>query len=164
MDLMEGIFLILSIISAASAILAMESKSLVYATLGLAVLSICISGLYLILGAAYITAFQIAVYVGAVVGLILFTVMLFPPLEIKKYKVEELLGGIAAGLFIIVIGLGISLSSLYLLKVPYTPSIEKWLSSVSRDIVEHYPTALLLLSLVLASSLVGGITIAKSER
>src|SRR5207244_10900489 len=73
-----------------AAILAIEARDLVYGAAALGIAFLGVAGLFFLLVAAYVGWFQIAVYIGAVVVLILFTVMLVgpkkgePPLGLKR--------------------------------------------------------------------------------
>src|SRR5947208_7718992 len=72
-------FLALATVTVASAILALEARDLVYGAAALGITFLSMAGLFFLLDASYVGAFQIAVYIGAVVVLILFTVMLVGP-------------------------------------------------------------------------------------
>src|SRR5438132_572229 len=72
-------FLALATVTVASAILALEARDLVYGAAALGITILGMAGLFFLLDASYVGAFQIAVYIGAVVVLILFTVMLVGP-------------------------------------------------------------------------------------
>lgn len=63
------------------AMFAIRIESLMHATLLLTVSLLAVAGLFLTLGAEFIAAIQVLVYVGAVITLILFTVMLTAPDE-----------------------------------------------------------------------------------
>src|SRR5437660_11664761 len=99
-------FLALATVTVASAVLALEARDLVYGAAALGITFLGMAGLFFLLDASYVGAFQIAVYIGAVVVLILFTVMLVgpqlgePPMELKRLSlltalVLSLLLGIA---------------------------------------------------------------------
>src|SRR5260370_30765149 len=83
-------FLALEIVTIASAILALEARELVYGAAAVGITFLGMAGLFFLLDASYVATFQIAVYIGAVVVLILFTVMLVgpqmgePPMELKR--------------------------------------------------------------------------------
>src|SRR5690242_11681409 len=83
-------FIVLATVTVAASILALEAKDLVYGAAALGIAFLGMAGLFFLLDASYVGAFQIAVYIGAVVVLILFTVMLVgpqlgePPLELKR--------------------------------------------------------------------------------
>jgi len=59
-----------------SAIFALEADEIVYGAIGLAGSLFGVAAMFFLLNAPYVAVFQIAVYVGAVAVLILFTVML----------------------------------------------------------------------------------------
>jgi NADH-quinone oxidoreductase subunit J len=59
-----------------TAILAIESRSLVYCVISLAIMSVLLGVLFIFLDAPYVGVFQIAVYAGAVTILMLATISL----------------------------------------------------------------------------------------
>src|SRR5437879_3976995 len=67
-------FLALATVTIAGAVLALEARDLVYGAAALGITFLGMAGLFFLLDASYVGAFQIAVYIGAVVVLILFTV------------------------------------------------------------------------------------------
>ncbi len=74
--MVDSVFVGLSVITIGSAILSLESRELLYGGIALAVSMLGIAGYFIILDAPFVAMFQIAVYVGAVAVLIIFTVML----------------------------------------------------------------------------------------
>ncbi len=73
---MDIVFLIISIITILSSIMVVHSKKLVHSAVYLAGTFIGTAGLFILLKAEFIAWIQVLVYVGAVVTLILFTIML----------------------------------------------------------------------------------------
>ncbi len=73
---MDIVFLIISIITILSSIMVVRSKKLVHSAVYLAGTFIGTAGLFILLKAEFIAWIQVLVYVGAVVTLILFTIML----------------------------------------------------------------------------------------
>ncbi len=69
-------FLILSVFTILSAIMVIHSRNLIHSAVYLAGALIGTSGLFLLLKAEFVAWIQILVYVGAVITLILFTIML----------------------------------------------------------------------------------------
>lgn len=76
MSVHDGLFGCLGLISAASAVCAVTTRQLVHAALWLTLCLASLSGCYLVLGAELVALVQLLVYVGAVVVLVLFAVML----------------------------------------------------------------------------------------
>jgi NADH-quinone oxidoreductase subunit J len=73
---MEIVFIVISILTVLSSIMVIRSKKLVHSALYLAGTFIGTAGLFILLEAEFLAWVQILVYVGAVVTLILFTIML----------------------------------------------------------------------------------------
>ena len=76
MTTLDILFAAVALITAASAILAVTTQQLVHAALWLVVTLGTLAGCYLILGAELVALVQLLVYVGAVVVLVLFALML----------------------------------------------------------------------------------------
>ncbi len=73
---MDAVFLIISIITIISSIMVVFSKKLVHSAVYLGAVFMGTAGLFLLLKAEFVAWAQVLVYVGAVVTLILFTIML----------------------------------------------------------------------------------------
>lgn len=81
--IVEVTFIVLALTTVVSAIMVLRVKELVHATVWLATMLIAIAGIFLTLGGEFLATIQLLVYVGAVITLILFTVMLTIPTEAK---------------------------------------------------------------------------------
>src|SRR6187455_2868704 len=90
--MVDAYFVGIAILTIGASVLALESKELIYGAIALAISMLGIAGFFLLLDAPFVAMFQIAVYVGAVAVLIIFTVMLvrtqalFTTKEDKKRK------------------------------------------------------------------------------
>ena len=73
---MDIVFIVISILTILSSIMVIRSSKLVHSALYLAGTFIGTAGLFILLKAEFLAWVQILVYVGAVVTLILFTIML----------------------------------------------------------------------------------------
>ena len=73
---MDIVFIVVSILTILSTIMVVRSRKLVHSALYLAGTFIGTAGLFILLKAEFLAWVQILVYVGAVVTLILFTIML----------------------------------------------------------------------------------------
>ena len=76
MTSLDILFVAVGLITAASAVLAVTTHQLVHAALWLVVTLGTLAGCYLILGAELVALVQLLIYVGAVVVLVLFALML----------------------------------------------------------------------------------------
>jgi NADH:ubiquinone oxidoreductase subunit 6 (subunit J) len=72
----DVVFALVGLIAAASAVLAVTTRNLVHAALWLVVCLGTVAGCYVVLGAELVALVQVLVYVGAVVVLVLFALML----------------------------------------------------------------------------------------
>lgn len=81
--LSEAVFVALSAIIIGSAFMVIRAKELIHATIWLAAALLGTAGVFLHAGAEFVATVQILVYVGAVVTLFLFTVMLTIPSEVS---------------------------------------------------------------------------------
>ena len=76
MNATEVVFVVLSVLAAGSALLAMTSRQLVHAALWLVVTLGAVAGCFVLMTAEFIAWVQVLVYVGAVVVLVIFALML----------------------------------------------------------------------------------------
>ena len=84
----DAVFLALSVLTVGSAIAALELRSLIYGSVALMGTLAGIAGFFLLLDSPFVALFQIAVYVGSIAVLILFTVMLVRR-ELIFIKIED---------------------------------------------------------------------------
>src|ERR687893_1985909 len=90
--MVDAAFIGLSVLTVGSALFALESREIIYGAISLAISMLGIAGFFILLDSTFVAMFQIAVYVGAVAVLIIFTVMLvrtqalFTTKEDKKRK------------------------------------------------------------------------------
>jgi NADH-quinone oxidoreductase subunit J len=76
MTWVEVIFLLLALVAVGSALLVVTTRNLVHAALWLVVTLGSIAGIFLLLAAEFVAWVQVLIYVGAVVVLLLFALML----------------------------------------------------------------------------------------
>ena len=76
MSLVEAVFGLLGVVAVASALLVVTTHQLVHAALWLVVTLGAVAGCYLLLSAEFVAWVQVLIYVGAVVVLLLFGLML----------------------------------------------------------------------------------------
>ncbi len=82
--MIEYLFLAVGILGAIFGIWAVSEKKLFRAALALTFFLLSIASLYVILNAQFLAAIQIIVYVGAVITLLLFTIMLTRGEEVEE--------------------------------------------------------------------------------
>jgi len=147
-------FLALATVTVASAILALEARDLVYGAAALGITFLGMAGLFFLLDASYVGAFQIAVYIGAVVGPQLGE----PPMELKRLSL------LTALLVSLLLGTAGSLSSATAFPGPDNCGAGCDLTRLSTTLINQYGVPLEFLSLVLAAAVIGALTLAKADR
>src|SRR6266550_9409298 len=100
----DALFIGVAILTIGSAIVALETRELVYGAIGLAISMMGIAGFFLLLDSPFVAMFQIAVYVGAVVVLVIFTVMLVRTQALFSAKEDKGRKGAGIVLMLILIG------------------------------------------------------------
>ncbi len=157
-------FLVIAAITVITAILALEARDLVYGAVSLGISFLGIAGLFILLDASYVAAFQIAVYIGAVVVLILFTVMLVGPVKGEGPMEFRRTSLFAAVLVSLMLGMGGALASSGAFPGSEACGSGCNLQLLSSQLLVDYGVQLELLSLVLAAAVIGALTLAKAEK
>jgi len=151
----DAVFLALSVITIGSAIAALELRSLIYGSIALMGTLGGIAGFFLLLDSPFVAMFQLAVYVGSIAVLILFTVMLvkreliFKKVEDKRRKFV----GIALMLiFMVALGSVIMNSGIQTITTD-KPAVD--FRDIGSDFLTYYWPALILMALILTGSVTG---------
>jgi NADH:ubiquinone oxidoreductase subunit 6 (subunit J) len=161
------IFALLAAVTIIAAILALQAKELIYGAISLGLSFIGIAGFFIFLDAPYLAMLQIAVYVGAVVVLILFTIML-----VRREQTEEATelsegGQGSVGLWLAGL-LAVGISGIAALAGPNLPSAAPPgnlpVSALGLVIEAEYPVPLLILALLISAALLGALVLSKVEK
>ena len=160
----DPLFLSVAIITIGAAILALESRELVYGAVALSISFLGIAGVFILLDALFLAMMQILVYVGSIAVLIIFVVML-----VRRERwvsvpsgIERVLGIIMAISLVIVVGLFTSGSGIYGTFVSgATPPL---FFEIGRQLLTEYWLVLEVMGLVLAVAVIGALTMAKIDR
>ncbi|MCY4490984.1 MAG: NADH-quinone oxidoreductase subunit J [Thaumarchaeota archaeon] len=159
----DAAFLALSVITIGSAIAALELRSLIYGSIALMGTPGGVAGFFLLLDSPFVAMFQIAVYVGSIAVLILFTVMLVKRELIFK-KVEDRrrkFAGIGLMLvFMLSLGAVIMDSGIKTITTD-EPAVD--FRDIGADFLTYYWPALILMGLILAGSVIGALILARRE-
>ena len=159
----DAVFLALTVITIGSAIAALEMRSLIYGSIALMGTLGGIAGFFFLLDAPFVALFQLAVYVGSIAVLILFTVMLvkreliFKKIEDKRRKFAGI------GLMLIFM---VALGAVFLdsgVKTMTTDEPAPNFRDIGVDFVTYYWPALILMGLLLAGSVTGSLILARRE-
>ena len=159
----DAVFLALSVMTIGSAIAALELRSLIYGSIALMGTLGGVAGFFLLLDSPFVAMFQLAVYVGSIAVLILFTVMLvkreliFKKIEDKRRKFT----GIAL-MLVFMVGIGaVILDSGIKSVTTDEPAVD--FRDIGADFLTYYWPALILMALILAGSVTGALVLARRE-
>ncbi len=154
-------FLALAVITIGSAIAALVMRSLIYGSIALMGTLGGVAGFFFLLDAPFVALFQIAVYVGSIAVLILFTVMLVKRELIFK-KIEDPRRKFAGiGLMLVMM---VALGAVFIdsgIKTITTDEPPVDFRDIGADFVMYYWPALILMGLILASTVTGALVLAR---
>jgi NADH-quinone oxidoreductase subunit J len=147
--------------------MALQAKELIHGAISLAISFIGIAGFFTLLDAPYLAMLQIAIYVGAVVVLILFTIMLVrreegAEMEEPTDNPESSMGLWLAGLLALAISGVVALAGTSL--PAEAPPANLPVSDLGPALTFQYPVQLIVLALLISASLLGALVLAKVER
>ncbi|HEX9678991.1 NADH-quinone oxidoreductase subunit J [Nitrososphaera sp.] len=162
--MVDPVFVGIAVLTVGSAIVALETRELIYGAIGLAVSMLGIAGFFLLLDAPFVAMFQIAVYVGAVAVLIIFAVMLVRTQALFSMREDKgrKLGGIIL-MLVLMGGLGAALlaSGLNTQNSFTAPPVD--FTAIGEEMLTYYSPALVVLGLVLAGAVIAALALARRE-
>ncbi len=162
--MVDPVFAGLAVLTIGSAIIALETRELIYGVIGLAIAMLGIAGFFLLLDAPFVAMFQIAVYVGAVVVLVIFTVMLVRTQALFSIREDRgrKAGGIVLMLFIMAgAGAVLLVSSLNSQGSFSAPAVD--FNAIGEQMLTYYAPVLVVLGLMLAGSVIAALALARRE-
>ena len=160
----DAVFIGLSVLTAGSALFALESREIIYGAISLAISMLGIAGFFILLDATFVAMFQIAVYVGAVAVLVIFIVMLvrtqalFTATEDKGRRIAGLIFSL-----MMMAGIGVVLFSSEVSKAEFGPLMEKIVPKIGNEMLTYYSLPFVLLGLTLAGAIIGALSLARRE-
>jgi NADH-quinone oxidoreductase subunit J len=163
--MVDAVFVALSILTVGSAIMTLESREILYGGIALAISMLGIAGYFVILDAPFVAMFQIAVYVGAVAVLIIFTVMLVrsPNTVTKSESKKKKVSGIIIGLVILALIVPLIENTINK-QFNFASNISAIdIKEIGKKLLTYYSPVLIVLSLTLAGSIIGALALARRE-
>jgi NADH-quinone oxidoreductase subunit J len=162
----DPVFIAVAVLTVGTAILALEARELIYGAIALAISMLGIAGFFLLLDAPFVAMFQIAVYVGAVAVLIIFTVMLVRTQALFTTKEDKKRKGAGIALMLIIMA---SLGALLLVsglngqygKFDDVQTVD--FKQIGQLMLTYYSPALIILGLTLAGSVIAALALARRE-
>jgi NAD(P)H-quinone oxidoreductase subunit 6 len=157
------VFWALAIVTVGSAAVVVLSRTLIYSAFALLFTFFGVAGLYVLLGADFLAATQLLIYVGGILVLLLFGVMLTHKIYDLDLRTEttQLASGliVAAGLFVILAATGLRTQWM---SVPRTPTPTT--AEIGRLFLGQYLLPFEAASVLLLVALVGAAMIVRRRR
>ncbi|HET6713158.1 MAG TPA: NADH-quinone oxidoreductase subunit J [Actinomycetota bacterium] len=164
MSAQEYAFLVLAVVGGLSAIAVVTATNVVHAALYLVVSLLSVAGVYLLLGAEFVAWVQILIYVGAIVILFLFGLMLTKA-PIGRDTLDNQQRGIGA-----LVGVGVFAGLVFLIQeaFPVQDAVAFETTQGSTDVVgeaifRNYVLPFEAVSFLLLAALIGAIVLARKD-
>jgi NAD(P)H-quinone oxidoreductase subunit 6 len=163
MDISTAVFYLIAIITVGSAAVVAFSRNIIYSAFSLLGTFAGVAGLYVFLGADFVAAVQVLIYVGGILVLILFAVMLthrITDVEITNRAAGRLPGLLVVAVFLVLLIQTIRETPWIKVKeVVHQPTTAK----IGDLFLENYLLPFELASLVLLAAMIGAVVISRKE-
>ena len=163
MTVSTAVFYLVAAITLGSAMIVAFSRNIIYSAFSLLGTFAGVAGIYIFLGADFVAAVQLLIYVGGILVLVLFAVML-------THRITDVeITNRAAGRFpaLIVVGVLIYLLAQTVRETPWTKAKEIVYAATTAKIgdllLDSYLLPFELASLVLLAALIGAVVISRKE-
>jgi len=164
MNLYDIIFYLFAAITVVSALFVVTTRNIIYSAFFLLFTFSGVAGIYVLLGADFIAVVQILVYVGGILILLLFGIMLtnkITNVEIRTGTVHMLPAGIATGIF-----LGVVVSAMVWTNWKSEPGLIPLTTTkaIGNLLITDYVLIFELLGILLLVALIGAASIARRDK
>jgi NAD(P)H-quinone oxidoreductase subunit 6 len=163
MEISTAVFYLVAIITVGSAIVVAFSRNIIYSAFSLLGTFAGVAGIYIFLGADFVAAVQLLIYVGGILILILFAVMLthrISDVEITNRAAGRIPAVIITGVFLILLLQTLRDTPWVKVKeVIYQPTTAK----IGDLFLQTYLLPFELASLVLLAAMIGAVVISRKE-
>ncbi len=164
MSFVEAVFLLLALVAVGSALLVVTSTNMVHAALWLVVTLGSVAGIYLVLAAEFVAWVQVLIYVGAVVVLLLFALMLTkaptgpqPDLTIRQGVPAAVVAGLVAVLLCVTVVAGF-----HDVRIDLEEAVVGSAESTGSTLFRMWVLPFEVLSVLLLAALIGAIVLSRS--
>jgi NAD(P)H-quinone oxidoreductase subunit 6 len=163
MDISTVVFYLIAAITVGSAIIVAFSRNIIYSAFSLLGTFMGVAGLYVFLGADFVAGVQVLIYVGGILVLILFAVMLthrMTDVQITNRAAGRIPALIVVGVFVALLAQTVRETQWAKVKeVAYEPTTSK----IGDLFLENYLLPFELASLVLLAALIGAVVLSRKE-
>ncbi|MDH3445542.1 MAG: NADH-quinone oxidoreductase subunit J [Deltaproteobacteria bacterium] len=163
MEISTVVFYLIAVITVGSAVVVAFSGNIIYSAFSLLGTFMGVAGIYVFLGADFVAGVQVLIYVGGILVLILFAVMLTH--RITDVEITNRSAGRIPALIIIAVFLFLLLQTVNdtpwakVKEVAYQPTTAK----IGELFLEEYLLPFELASLVLLAAMIGAVVLSRKE-
>lgn len=155
-------FFTLAVVGIFSALIVVTGRNLFHNALFLGVFLLCIAGLYLLLSADFLAVVQVAVYIGGIMVLILFGIMLSKLTEVREQAVGQRIAALVVAFLLTRLTVSVINRTVFPIAKDFkigasTPTIGKLLLS-------DYFLPFEVIAVVLLAAVIGAIAIIQEEK
>ncbi len=158
------IFLLFAAITIGGAVVVVMAKRIIYAAFSLMLSLFGVAGLYVLLSADFIAAVQVVIYVGGIMVLLLFGVLLTSKIadaKVTTLKGQRILGIVSAGFLMLVVSVVIARS-------PWKTTTEGLVTGPQTEkignlLMTNYLLPFEIASILLLVALIGAMFIVRSQ-
>jgi NADH-quinone oxidoreductase subunit J len=163
MEVSTVVFYLIALITVGSAAIVAFSRNIIYSAFSLLGTFMGIAGIYVFLGADFVAAVQVLIYVGGILVLILFAVMLthrITDVEVTNRSVGRIPALIIVGIFFALLVQTIRETPWARVKsIAYQPTTAK----IGELFLDQYLLPFELASLVLLAAMIGAVVLSRKE-
>ena len=163
MNLVDITFYLFAVLTLASAALMVFSKNVIYSAVGLLFAFFGVAGIYVLLAADFLAVVQVLVYVGGILILLLFGVMLSQKITSVEMRSEtlQILPAVLVvlGVFVVLFRMFTKTSWVIINNKAYEPTS----SEIGKLIMTDYLIPFEIVSVLLLGALIGAAYIARKE-
>src|SRR5215204_5647514 len=163
MNVSTAVFYLITAITIGSALVVAFSRNIIYSAFSLLGTFMGVAGIYVFLGADFVAAVQVLIYVGGILVLILFAVMLthrITDVEITNRAAGRIPGLLIVAVFVVLLIQTIRETPWVRVKeVAHQPTTAK----IGDLFLENYLLPFELASLVLLAAMIGAVVLSRKE-
>jgi NADH-quinone oxidoreductase subunit J len=165
MSWVQAVFVLLALVAVGSALLVVTTRNMVHAALWLVVTLGSVAGVYLVLAAEFLAWVQVLIYVGAVVVLLLFALMLTraptgpqPDLDVRRTLPAAVVATLVGALLVSTVLAGFSGVELDL-----DEAVVGSAEVTGATVFERWVLPFEVLSVLLLAALIGAIVLSRGD-
>ncbi len=163
MNFSTALFYLIAIVTVGSAAMVAFSRNIIYSAFSLLGTFAGVAGIYVLLGADFVAAVQLLIYVGGILVLVLFAVMLthrITDVEITNRSVGRIPAVLVIGVFLFLLVQTIRDTTWAKAKeILYAPTTAK----IGDLFLDYYLLPFELASVVLLAALIGAVVLSRKE-